>query len=447
MWALLFAPVVAAGCVEKLGESYWYAEIGLSAITKGGDLYFWGDNEYFAASSDFELIPPLLTPSTALFPVEQQALSDVALFTGGDTHQCALLKNGSAACWGFDKEGSGKVGFGTTTPGTNYPTPVILPNVGPFADITAGDDTTCVISASDWTVWCIGDGSQHKAVDGSSLLKVATWTKVPFIANAAGIVAGGGTNYAWTTTGAVWAWGQNNHGQLTQNFNVDGYAPVSAVSGAVGCGAGADHVCCWTATMSLCWGLNDDGQVGINSYVPIINSPTPVLLPGNSALKIDGGDHHTCAINDKWTLYCWGLNNAGQLGLRDLNDRNKPSLPVLHNIVDVLADFESTCALTKGGDVLCWGGLSPLSTTFLSNGDAPATLEPVRFPDETFDCSEDGSQGKGKKDQGKKAKKAKVAAGLIGGVAGVAAIGMAIRYRRKRNYQALATSNAALPAV
>lgn len=454
MWALLFATVVEAGCVEKLGESYWYAEIGLSAITKAGDFYFWGDNQYFAASSDFDLIPPLGGPppfdtaSSALYPVKQQGISDVAWFTGGDTHQCVLLKNGSAACWGHDTEGSGKVGLGATAANTDYKTPMLLPNAGPFADITAGDDTTCVILASDWTVWCLGDGSQHKAVDGTSALKVAVWTKVPFISNAAGIVAGGSTNYAWTTTGAVYAWGENDNGQLTtaMTFGTDGYALVSGVSGAVGCGAGADHVCCWTATMSLCWGLNDDGQAGVGSYVSNINTPTPVMLPG-VAVKIDGGDAHTCAINAKWTLYCWGDNSEGQLGLRDYNDRNKPSLPVLHNIVDVLADFETTCALTKGGDVLCWGILSPLSTTYLSNGDEYAVLEPVRFPDETFDCSEAGSQGKGKKDQAKKAKKAKVAAGLIGGVAGVAAIGLAIRYRRKRNYQALATSNAALPAV
>jgi len=443
--------VAEAGCVERLGESYYYSEIGLSAITKGGELYFWGDNQYFAASSDFVNLvmpgpgpPPFNTASFAFFPVEQQGITDVAMFTGGDTHQCVLLKNGSAACWGHDHEGSGKIGFGATAPDTDYKMPMILPNAGPFTDITAGDDTTCVISAMDWSVWCIGDGSQHKAVDGISATMAAVWTKVSFISNAVGIVAGGSTNYGWTSTGAVWAWGQNDNAQVSSS-GVDGYAMI-AVSGAVGCGAGADHACCWTATMTLCWGLNDDGQVGIGDFSPsVVTSPTPVMLPG-MAMKVDGGDAHTCAINDKWTLYCWGNNNEGQIGLRDEVWRNKPTLPVLHNVVDVLADFESTCALTKGGDILCWGLLSPLSSTFLSNGDAPFSLEPVRFPDETFDCSE-ASKGKGKKDEAKKAKKAKVAAGLIGGVAGVAAIGLAIRYRRKRNYQALATSNAALPAV
>lgn len=449
MWALLFASVVEAGCVSKLGETYWYAELGQSAITAGGDLYFWGDNEYFAASGDFNLVPPLggsapfNTASTAMFPIEQTGVTDVAMFSGGDTHQCGLWGNGSAFCWGHD-DGSGKVGFGATA-AMDYKMPMPIMNAGPFADIAAGDDTTCVLSSSDWTVWCLGDGSQHKAVDGVSSTIVRTWTKVSFISNAAGIVAGGSTNYAWTTTGAVWAWGQNDNAQLTTTTGTDGYNSIS-VTGAVGCGAGADHACCWTATMLLCWGKNDAGQAGVGSTVQV-NTPTPVMVPG-TPMKADGGDEHTCAINNMNVLYCWGENNRGQLGLRDEVWRDKPTLPTMYNVVDVNCDYESTCALTKTGDVFCFGYLSPLSSTFLSNTGDGYVLEPVRYPDETFDCSDaDGSKKKGG-NVGKKARKVGKAAGLIGVVGGVAAIGLAVRYRRKKNYQALATSTAsALPAV
>jgi hypothetical protein len=446
MWALLFASVVEAGCVSKLGDTYYYAEVGQSAITKGGDLYFWGDNEYFAATGDFTLVPPIGGPppfdtvSSAMFPIEQTGVDDVTWFTGGDTHQCGLWGNGSAFCWGHD-DGSGKVGFGATA-AMDYNTPMPITNAGPFADIAAGDDTTCVISSSDWTVWCLGDGSQHMAVDGTSSSIVRVWTKVPFISNAVGIVAGGSTNYAWSSTGAVWAWGQNDNGQLASSSPSDGYNSIS-VPGAVGCGVGADHACCWTSSMLLCWGLNADGQVGVNSYVQI-NTPTPVMLPG-TPMKADGGDAHTCAINTQNTLYCWGANGVGQLGLRDEIERNKPTLPTMYNVVDVNCDFESTCALTKGGDVFCFGFLSPLSATFLSNTGDAFVLEPVRYPDETFDCSEAAS--KKKNDKGKKARKVGKAAGLIGVVGGVAAIGLAVRYRRKKNYQALATSASALPAV
>jgi len=450
MWALLFASVVEAGCVTKLGDSYWQAEIGMSAITKGGDLYYWGDNQYFAASGDFTLVPPGLGPppfdtaSFTMFPIEQTGISDVAWYSGGDTHQCVLLKNGTAACWGHD-DGSGKVGFGATA-ATDYKMPMLITNAGPFADIAAGDDTTCVISSADWTVWCLGDGSQHMAVDGVSSAIARTWTKVSFVSNAVGIVAGGSTNYAWSSTGSVWAWGENDYGQLgsgTAGTPANGMNAL-AITGAVGCGAGADHVCCWTATMTLCWGYNSDGQVGDNTYVDKA-SPTPILFPG-TPVKIDGGAFHTCGFNTNGVLYCWGDNSVGELGLRDEVDRWKPTLPVMYDVVDVNCDAGTTCALTKGGAVYCFGFNGPLSATFLSNSGDPFSLEPVRFPDETFDCSEAGSKAASKKG-GKKAKKAKVAAGLIGGVAGVAAIGMAIRYRRKKNYQALATSSAALPAV
>jgi alpha-tubulin suppressor-like RCC1 family protein len=316
---------------------------------------------------------------------------------------------------------------------------------GVYADIAAGDDTTCVIDAVTWTVLCVGDGASNNAVDGTSGIVQRTWTTVSQIPSAVGIVSGGSTNYAWSATGAGWAWGENDNNQLANGATTPGFAALSTLTGIMGIGAGADHACAWSATWTKCWGLNDNGQVGVGTWTTPVTSPMMIDLPGK-AMKVDGGDAHTCGINTDGALYCWGDNWAGQLGLRDTVDRNKPTIPTLFGVEDVLADYATTCALVKGGKVYCFGLLSPLTTTFLSDlGGSGYVTEPVLIPAETFDCSSKPASRGAKKGKGKKAK---VAAGLIGGVAGVAAIGMAIRYRRKKNYQALATTSASsLPAV
>ena len=38
------------------------------------------------------------------------------------------------------------------------------------------------------------------------------------------------------------------------------------------------------------------------------------LGSGRTAIEIDAGQHHTCAVLDSGVLKCWGYNGYGQLG-------------------------------------------------------------------------------------------------------------------------------------
>ncbi|MCA9563791.1 MAG: hypothetical protein KC561_09895 [Myxococcales bacterium] len=80
-----------------------------------------------------------------------------------------------------------------------------------------------------------------------------------------------------------------------------------------------------------------------------------------------------CAALSDGSLWCWGSNDVGQLGLRDREDRDEPTqVPGLTNIVEVEAaggDSGQTCARDNQGAVWCWGqGLNAL-------GRAPGAVE------------------------------------------------------------------------
>jgi alpha-tubulin suppressor-like RCC1 family protein len=101
-----------------------------------------------------------------------------------------------------------------------------------------------------------------------------------------------------------------------------------------------------------CWGSNGQGQVGNGTTV---TQPTPVTIL-NGVSSVSAGFYHSCAIMLDTTLRCWGANWSGQLGDGTFTQRNSPVVvPGLTGVTSVATNFESTCVVASGG-VKCWGG-------------------------------------------------------------------------------------------
>jgi alpha-tubulin suppressor-like RCC1 family protein len=125
---------------------------------------------------------------------------------------------------------------------------------------------------------------------------------------------------------------------------------------------GDRHVCLLRQGRTLCWGTGTDGQLGIGS-TPV--DTTPAVLPDSLELvALAAGQAHTCGLDAEGVAYCWGSDRDGQLGLGATAVQlcgafpcaTRPQ-PVAGNLrfLTLAAGHRFTCGITTNSKVFCWG--------------------------------------------------------------------------------------------
>ena len=126
---------------------------------------------------------------------------------------------------------------------------------------------------------------------------------------------------------------------------------------AVDVAAGGGHACARRADGALaCWGWDERGQLGdgTNTESPV---PLEVSSLGSDVLAVDLGDGHSCALRGDGTLSCWGWNRSYQIGDGTQSDRWLPVavIDISQPIVQSSLGSRHTCARAADGSVYCWG--------------------------------------------------------------------------------------------
>ncbi len=130
---------------------------------------------------------------------------------------------------------------------------------------------------------------------------------------------------ALKTNGEVWAWGNNASGQLGNNSTTQSNAPLQVkgllnngvLNNAIAVAAGADHSLAILCDGSIvAWGSNNSGQLGDGTHrqslFPVLVQGFPV---GARAFSIAAGDMHSLAVLEDGSVWAWGENSDGQLGI------------------------------------------------------------------------------------------------------------------------------------
>lgn len=331
------------------------------ARMSNGALYCWGDNR-FGQLGVGDLAPrrsPVRLPvgenvvSKVYLPSgDGEVSADVGLFT------CAIATDNRMRCWGANRFGQLGTGDAETR---STPTLVTGLNTD-IAKASNGGSHTCAQTA-DNQLWCWGANASGQLGLGTS-----TAQAVPARVDTTGFVVdrlATGTDFtcARGTDGSLWCWGANGTGALGLGDVVARNRPTrvdSIGNRVVRLAAGGAHACAFTTDAApWCWGDNRFGQLGVGDTTQRL---APTLVAGGmvgAVTQIFTGGSHSCALKTDGTLWCWGDNRSGQLGLGDTTARSLPTQvapDVLGNqVAAASAGGAHTCAVKSDGSVWCWG--------------------------------------------------------------------------------------------
>ena len=174
----------------------------------------------------------------------------------------------------------------------------------------------------------------------------------------------GNTGYRFALD--MWTWGNGTNGQLGNNQAYPG--PTAQRSSPVQVGNDSNWM--WLGTSSganrahvikndgslWTWGRNEQGCLGMNNQLDY-SSPIQIGLDTTWS-KVDGGEANTIAIKTDGTLWAWGWNEEGRLGQNDQSVLKRSSPMQIGTGTDwetINAGKASLCATKTDGTLWVWG--------------------------------------------------------------------------------------------
>jgi alpha-tubulin suppressor-like RCC1 family protein len=236
--------------------------------------------------------------------------------------------------------------------------------------VAAGLDVTCAtqLSGGRAQLYCFGlnDASQL-GVAGEPTetrpLAVADYLDVRHIDVGAHRV-GGSTAFGCVSLrdGSAECWGRSTQGRIgADDAAVPG--PVALDLEVQDFAAGGVHTCFRSPDRRIfCLGRDDEGQLGRAGSPGSPTDTVEVAHPtGGHWVEVRAGHIHTCALDDRNAVWCWGRGQEGQLGIAgDTENRDAPVMTELgsSDFVELAAGGFHTCARRRDGTASCWGGAS-----------------------------------------------------------------------------------------
>jgi alpha-tubulin suppressor-like RCC1 family protein len=248
------------------------------------------------------------TFTNRLSPVLVPGLTGVKRVAAGGNHSLALKQDGTV--WGWGSNGVGELGTGVPIP-TLVPTQTIgLTNV---VEIAAGDQFSLALR-SDGTVWTWGLGIGQVGPP-----QYLTPVQVSGLANIVAIAAGAEYALALRQDGTVWAWGAGGLRRLGSGPGTDpviGLARVGYLTEVVSIGVGVTHGMAIKADGTLwTWGTNSKGELGMG-VASAAESPVAGQVPQVfGTAEVSGGDGYTMAWERDGQYKGWGSNLSGVFGI------------------------------------------------------------------------------------------------------------------------------------
>ena len=305
----------------------------------------WGDDTYGQLGNG-------TAGNSSNTPVQVTGLTSgvIAVVAGAD-HGLAI-QNGAAEAWG--ENFYGELGNNSTTDSS---VPVAVRNLtSGVTAIAAGDYHSLAIQNGAAKAWGRNyEGQLGNGTTNNSGVPV----QVTGLTSGVTAIAAGSYHSLAIQNGAAKAWGNNANGQLGNGTNTDSSTPVvvsGLTSGVTAIAGGIDFSLAVQNGAAKAWGNGALGQLG-NSATGGSNAPVQVMGLTSGVTAIAAGGAHGLAV-DNGNVYAWGDNTDGQLGNGTTTGSTTPlkiDSADLKTIVAVAASADSSYALSSDGSLWVWG--------------------------------------------------------------------------------------------
>lgn len=359
----------------------------VAAIKTDGTLWTWGKN-----GGELGLGDTIHRSS----PTQVGSLTNWKQVSCGISHMAAIKTDGTLWTWGSNFEG--QLGTNNTT---SLSSPVQIGSLTNWAYVSASTNTTAAVK-TDGTLWIWGANYQGQlGLNLADTVKVSSPVQIGSLTNWKTVTCGDECTMAIRMDGTAWSWGDNAHGQLGLGDTINRFIPVQMpqpqpnynnvetssdwINLSVDAG---DHFAIFSETYNPAsnagdflttdgtntswvplnvdptlsawvWGNNLNFSLGLRVQIMQNNASSPMLLrSATSWTELACGYYHGVGVKSDGTLWTWGYNQYGQIGVGDSGLPQK-SYPVqvnpATNWAQASAGYYSTYAIKQDGTLWTWG--------------------------------------------------------------------------------------------
>jgi alpha-tubulin suppressor-like RCC1 family protein len=344
------AAAASNGLYAPLQQNLACGYLDTYTIRSDGTLWAWGSNTYGQIGDG--------TTSTRSTPVQVGSGTTWTAVAAGSYNVLALQSDGSLWAWG--RNNHGQLGINSTTT-ASVTTPTRIGTANTWVAIACGSDH-CLALRSDGTLWAWGKDN-HGQIGNNSTTDVFAPVQVGTLTTWTTLAAGGSSSLALQSNGSLWVWGDNADYKLGLGATTtDEHTPtrLGSLTNWTAIACGNNHSLALQSNGTLwAWGSNAYGQLGIDSTATSANVPTQVgTLTTWTAIAC--GYWHSLALQSNGTLWTWGYNNSGQLGTGNTTNYNAPQqVGTATNWTALapaaVASAVHSAALTADGTLWAWG--------------------------------------------------------------------------------------------
>ena len=366
-FALLLIILLNYTCSAQCWQKISHGSGFAISIQSDGSLWSWGLNNYGQLGDG--------TNISRLQPMQVSDATNWASVSCGGSHVLAIKTDGTLWGWGYNYYG--QIGDGTTNARA---IPTQIGTDTNWQSIKTGRDFSLAIKTNG-TLYAWGVNYQAQLGDGTTVPKNYP-VQVGINSDWGSVEAGEFHSVGIKTNGTLWTWGVSNNGQAGNGTYLGTTTPTQVGAGTnwqkIACGSTASHILAIKSDGSLWgWGLNQSGQLGLGTNTPSVFIATRIGLDSDWETIATGGNF-SFAIKTDHSLYLTGLNNYGQLG--DGTVVSKNIFARLGNDNDwqyiVGGTYYSTAAIKTGGRMFAFGNnyQGQLGTVTTTNTSIPIAI-------------------------------------------------------------------------